>query len=275
MSSHVSAASSSAPSLDTVSKHPAVQNLARRVALLQRQLQQTQQQLKRAFSFSRDLTLNSLNQHSDLETALDRLNILLQINPTHLETHLDRAKLCLWLGRDGDSEEYLNLAQKSISAIIADHFEHPDALAIQGEIHRRSGDVDKAFFFLTRAIDFNANHSFALARRGDLYRAKGEYSSALEDLDQALALEPRSVFSLSVRAEVLRQKGQLKLALADLNRILAILPESVFALSLRADIYRQQGQFDKALIDAYQAQDLNSTPEIAELIDRILKHQSA
>ena len=69
-----------------------------------------------------------------------------------------------------------------------------------GRYHMQVGDLDKAVYYFTRAIQINPSFSQAYNNRGVVYQAKGYYDQAISDYSKAIELDPSYAQAYNNRA---------------------------------------------------------------------------
>jgi tetratricopeptide (TPR) repeat protein len=69
-----------------------------------------------------------------------------------------------------------------------------------GRYYMQIGDLDKAVYYLTRAIQINPSFSQAYNNRGVVYQAKGYYDQAISDYSKAIELDSNYAQAYNNRA---------------------------------------------------------------------------
>lgn len=137
----------------------------------------------------------------------------------------------LSLVASGDSDQALGLYQAALGVARANHFEHAEALSLQGlgTAYRRLGDQDQAEAFFQRALILQTAELDAKGRMetlwalGNLHRESGRPGEALRFDQEAVKLSVRPLANMRMRLQVAQDYealGQTDQAVKELEGIL-------------------------------------------------------
>ena len=126
-----------------------------------------------------------------------------------------------------------------------------------------SGEFDKGFADLNRAIELSPEFARAYYYRGVLFSIRGSADRALADYTTALRLDVKSAEAYVARAAIYAQIGQQDKAIADLTEAIKLVPNAAGPYYNRGYSYFAKGQYDRAIADYSEAIKLNPRMAVA------------
>ena len=158
-----------------------------------------------------------------IETAYERLKVLVREHPDYAEAQALFAHVTLWNSARmaGEipwilAEDQVRRALQKASALKADL---PEIYLVEGLLHLRSRDPRTAIAFFERAIELNPSYAEAYVNLSVAARHLGHSEQAWEALETARRLDPISVSTLSWVIEEATEQGQAETA-ANAMRVL-------------------------------------------------------
>ena len=182
-----------------------------------------------------------------------------------IQRHLDKG---IQYGNEGDFEkaisefkEVLNLDPKNIHAYNN-----------IGVAYLRTGNLDQAIAYYTKAIDLGIADANMYFFRGQMYgKYQQEDAKAIVDYTKAIELQPtfsRAYLNRALSYSMLKQHDK---AIADFNKMVEIKPTDLKAIiDNRAEQYFEKGDYAKAWADVEKAKELGVNID-KELIDKLQK----
>ncbi|MBI3649423.1 MAG: tetratricopeptide repeat protein [Acidobacteria bacterium] len=131
---------------------------------------------------------------------------------------------------------------------------------------------DPAIDDFNRALALDADNPQIYANRGQALLEKGEVEKAIFDFTKAINLggvTAEDYYYLNERARAYYKKGEKELALADLNMAIALNAKNAYGYYMRGFIYKNQGNAAQARIDFQAAVNLNPNFQAAK--DELIK----
>lgn len=136
----------------------------------------------------------------DLKRAEAAFNRALELDPKHVKSHLNSARVLIDLGRDYEALE-------RVTAALALDSTSSDGLRILARIRSRLGDVEAAIAAYTRALVVDEQDVWAMNNLGVLYLEQARPESALPPLARAVQLRPTSPIFQNNLGMALEQGG--------------------------------------------------------------------
>lgn len=152
---------------------------------------------------------------------------------------------------------------KDKSVAAADHYR-------RGLAHYETGQYDKAFSELTKAIEIDPKLARAYVTRGMAHNDKGEHDLAIADFTKVIELIPTDAHAYINRGMTYLNKGAYDPAVADFSKAIEIDPTATDAHKGRAQAYTYKGEYDKAWKDIHEAQ-APGQPVDLELLEKLKK----
>jgi predicted Zn-dependent protease len=121
----------------------------------------------------------------DLKRAESAFDRALELDPKHVKSHLNSARVLIDLGRDHEALE-------RVTAALALDSTSSDGLRILARVRSRLGDVEGAVAAYTRALVLDEQDVWAMSNLGVLYLEQARPESALPPLARAVQLRPTS-----------------------------------------------------------------------------------
>ena len=148
---------------------------------------------------------------SELQNALDTLNVALRLNPSHANNWALRAHT-RWMLKDyaGSFTDYTRAIEL-----------RPDdagTYLCRATVRQDGGDVTGAISDFTRAVEINAASASAYCGRARQHITNRDLDLALSDLDAAIQHGPHVGYSYNLRAYAYAEKGNPERAFADYER---------------------------------------------------------
>lgn len=223
--------------------------------------------------------------------ALEDLHEAIRLDPTHAQSHSNRACVYTLLGepdlglRDANRaielDPTLTIAYANRAFVLTDlgttatleraiadlrivvektsgvdPIQHVEALAAMGFAHAGLGRHEEALPCYTQAVSVMPPAAWVYRLRALSLLAAGRTDRAIEDLDRCLDLDPEDARALSDRARIRVEMGRLADALADFSRALELDPAMSAVWSDRAALHFRLGDFDRARADLARAQQI-------------------
>jgi len=138
----------------------------------------------------------------DLKRAEAAFNRALELDPKHVKSHLNSARVLIDLGRDHEALE-------RVTAALALDSTSSDGLRILARVRSRLGDVEGAILVYTRAIVLDEGDVWAMNNLGVLYleQVPPRPEAALPPLARAVQLRPTSPIFENNLGMALEQAG--------------------------------------------------------------------
>jgi predicted TPR repeat methyltransferase len=143
-----------------------------------------------------------------------------------------RYPAALALDGEGRGEEAASL----LRALLADHPDHVDALALLGTVEAQAERFDAALPLLERATLLRPGSAAVLNNLGNVLAGLGRGDEALACLDRSLALRPDHPRTLNNRARVLRDLGREDEARSASDRVVELEPKDSNAWASHASL---------------------------------------
>lgn len=159
-------------------------------------------------------------QQSDLETALDRYQQAIELDPTHFNAIHNQAIVQQQRGN-------LAAALAGYNRCVELQPTHASAYYSRANTYQALGDYPHAEYDYARAIELNPNHAAAYNNRGYWLRyGQGDYEGAIADFNAAIRLVPDNATLLDSRAQAFFALGRFQEALADYRRAYDLNPNN-------------------------------------------------
>jgi cellulose synthase operon protein C len=176
---------------------------------------------------------------SDISTAEEHTNLLLQKQPNDPDSHLAAANL---LNAERKFPEAIAEIQKAITLAPT----RGDSYLNLALVQTRTGQFDAAEANYKKAIDLNAqgqNGHMALAA---FYQNRGRYAEAEQQVQSVIASDPKDVNARSSLAKLYMSQGKRAEAEQLLAQAKRDFPKDPVAYRLLGDYYFAEGDLDKA-----------------------------
>jgi tetratricopeptide (TPR) repeat protein len=136
------------------------------------------------------------------------------------------------------AEEYYNLAIEILPS-------EPAFYSHRSELHKKSGDLEKAINDISAAIKLAPENFKYYSKRADLLDRQGNYDEAINDLQKAIRFQPQDATLYQLRAIINMHKSEntghdaslLKLSERDLKKAIKLDPEEPENYVKLGDIY--------------------------------------
>jgi predicted TPR repeat methyltransferase len=143
-----------------------------------------------------------------------------------------RYPAALALDGEGRGEEAASL----LRALLDEHPDHVDAIALLGTVEAQAGRFDAALPLLERAAALRPGSAAILNNLGNVLAGLGRLDEALACLDRSLALRPDHPRTLNNRARVLRDLGRADEARSEFDRVVELEPKDSSAWASHASL---------------------------------------
>ncbi|MRR14023.1 tetratricopeptide repeat protein [archaeon] len=143
----------------------------------------------------------------------------LDVTRENSPTHLYFAKFLMDRDDLDNAEEHCAEALK----IAPDSYAHN----LMGMILKKKGEIPKAVFHYSKAIQLNPDYSDAYNGLGVAYMHQGRFSDAYRMFSKALTLDPENVASLINISNYYRSQGKVNEAIHYFNKAVQIKPEII------------------------------------------------
>jgi tetratricopeptide (TPR) repeat protein len=207
-----------------------------------------------------------LRELGDLDGALRDLDYAAVLDPSHVDTLVNRADLLMELG-EGER------AQADVEAGLALDPKNANLLSARGALLEDAGDAEAAFASYTAALEADPEFVAAWVNRAVLAFTQGNPEAAVEGLDRAIALSDDPALRAN-RALALHELGEHERALADLDIAVPVLGEEDPDLFFRRGATRHAlGDIEGARADwARHLDAYRSAGEPSPFADEIRSH---
>lgn len=178
----------------------------------------------------------------DLKRADVAFNRALELDPKHVKSHLNSARVLIDLGRDHE-------ALDRVTAALALDSTSSDGIRLLGRVRSRLGDVEGAVAAYTRALVLDDQDVWAMNNLGVLYLEQARPESALPPLARAVQLRPTSPIFQNNLGMALEQSGH------------ALAAKQAYEAAVRADSTYTKATRNLGRLSQVQ-QDSTVTPEV-------------
>jgi tetratricopeptide (TPR) repeat protein len=164
----------------------------------------------------------------------------------------DDARLYYWLAaelsqnlyaKETDAAKQKELDKQSIGYLqrsISIYPEFSDALAELAWLYQRNNMPDSAYYFNSKALQYDPNSSDANNNMGNLYFSEGKYPQAIEYLNKAIAGNPKFKVAHLALAGCYLQMRQYDDAIMHANKVLELDPDNMDAHQVLGNAYMQK-----------------------------------
>jgi arylsulfatase A-like enzyme/tetratricopeptide (TPR) repeat protein len=211
---------------------------------------------------AQDLLSGGMNAYEsgDFESALEKLNTYVELDPGNPMVHLYLAETFMEFGNQAR-------AAAEFHKVIEIDSTNTNALFRLGGMAKAEGDLDRALFFFGVAADIFPETPEILSSIGSILMEQGMTDSAMVVLEQALEIDPHDQIAL-----VNIGLGHLSLedydeALLWFHKTLRVNPNHVKALMNIAFIYIKQGGTDSTV--AYLERAADVAPNDATILQNL------
>ena len=184
---------------------------------------------------ARGFALTGLKRFDEAENALVKA---LETKPTS-EILIGLAQVNAEQGDFETAENYADQALEIDPEAVA-------AIALKGDLARRSGDEEKARTLFAKAIELDPNNVPARLARAAMLLADGEAEQANADIDAVLSRVPNHPLGNYLRGLSLARSGQDLQALTALQKVEAFVRSYPPGLYLMSVLHLRQGQLEQA-----------------------------
>ncbi len=159
--------------------------------------------------------------------------------------------------RDGNWKMSLEYFQKAAKLV-----DNPRIYNDLGIAYIHLGDIEKAFYFLQKAVEREPDNLYFMINLAVAYDAGKRYGLALEIYDKVLQRKPDWKIALINKAYTLSNLKKIQDAIVIYKNLLESDPGNVIVLSSLAGLYARLGNFDKALDLYTRVLEKSNYPEI-------------
>ncbi|WBB80071.1 tetratricopeptide repeat protein [Micromonospora sp. WMMD882] len=188
------------------------------------------------------------------EEALAELDAVIEVDPNHVEYHLDRGGLLRRLGRDEEALASYDQAIRLSPPFPEVHYNRADVLLELGAVQAALAGFD-------RVLDLEPEHLDARINRAGLRQALDDTEGAWADVRAGLDLAPGNAYLLCVRGQ-LELEHDLAQARRTLSAALAVDPTLAAAWAARGAAAYQEGDLAAAVADLSHALALDDDPAV-------------
>ncbi|MCK4959827.1 MAG: tetratricopeptide repeat protein, partial [Planctomycetes bacterium] len=183
---------------------------------------------------------NSYSEVGDIETALIRLKIATEINPSLAEAHTNLGNAYLQKGMiEKALDEYL-----AALAILPDEHKTRNNLA---NVYVRLGLFNQAVAEYQEAIELAPDFAQAHKNLGQTYRRQGKMTTAARTLKKAISIDHNDAEAYSILGDIYRESDKPDSAIFHYKKALKIDPQFVHASSGLAHAYMESGKLKDAV----------------------------
>ena len=182
---------------------------------------------------------------SDLSTAEEHTDLLLQKQPNDPDSHIAAANL---LNAERKFPEAIAEIQKAIALAPA----RGDSYLSLALVQTKVGQFDSAEANYKKAIDLNAQGDNAHLALAAFYQGRGRYSEAEQQVQSAIAANPKDVNARASLAKLYMSQGKRAEAEQFLTQVKRDFPKDSVAYRMLGDYYFAEGDLEKATAE-YQS----------------------
>jgi tetratricopeptide (TPR) repeat protein len=214
---------------------------------------------------SASMALNSFRAHFYLglaligdrryDEALEILSVALDLDPSHLQSHVATGDAHLKLG---DLEE----ARAGYYRALKLRPEYPAALDGLARVYEAQADDQEAITYFQRAIASDRGFAPAYTHLGDLYLRKDQFKEAVELLEEAISVRPDFAGGLNRLAVAYGRLGLTTLAVATIQKAMELEPNQASHPSTLG--WLQLGQSSPETAEEWFVKALRLDPDLVE-----------
>ncbi len=214
----------------------------------------------------------------DYETAIERINVALELKRTNMEAYQVLSKTYLAQGKYNEALEECNaalglkessenfylrgtineklgkmeFAEEDYEKSIRRDDENIDALIAVANVRIALGKLEEALFRVNQALKLDQNSRQAYYVRSKIYAKQLDYPSAINDISKNLLMDQNDEEMYYIRGCYYQEFTQHPNAINDFTKVILLNPQNADALFKRAYSYEQIGDFKSAIKD-YEA----------------------
>ncbi len=194
-----------------------------------------------------------------LQSAVALFDQCTRREPTFYDAYVSRGYCLLYLGIiTGDRSAFVT-AERSLTAALAIDSTLPSGLSTLGFLYIQTGDKERAYPLLQRAVSEAPNISDIHNNLAYFYRLSGLFQESLDEVAIALALNPGDRRSHAYKAWVLTMMGRFDESIAASGAGLQRFPGDVQLMVMRSIAYFGKGELDSMNSFARQASQIDPT----------------
>lgn len=194
----------------------------------------------------------TLEQTSELESALIHYGKAIAYQPNYLEAHYNRGALLKKLNR-------LNQALNDFDKVLQINPNIAQAYGYLGNIYKELGDPNKAIAFHSKAIDLNPAIFESFFNRGKILLEQGKFHLALKDLACAIQAKPEFVEAHYLQGVINKKIGEDQSALNSFSYAIKLDKYHITSLLHRSKILMDHKAYQTALHDLNQIIEIEPT----------------
>ena len=176
--------------------------------------------------------------------ALNSLKRALAINPTLFSAYLVLADIYI---KQNQYEEAIKTLKKALVDFEADAKDRIIAYNLIGYAYLQTGELEKAYGYLSKALELSSSYVDARTNLGLYYLKKNDLNQAVEQFKTAINLNKNYIPAHYYLAYVLYMKNDRPKALKQLEQINHISPNYYKAYFLAGKIYTEADSVNKAV----------------------------
>lgn len=142
---------------------------------------------------------NELEKDGKLESAIQELMIVIEIEPERIESYYRLGEALLRLNRFKESIHYY---QQTIER-KPDYFW---AFRGLGDAYRELGELERSLYFYTKVVELNPDYFYGQEKKGRVLQAIGELDAAISCYQKALDIKPNSPITQKALEKCLEKK---------------------------------------------------------------------
>lgn len=192
---------------------------------------------------------NQIFSRGDYEGALEKYQLVLDLNPDYYQSHFQIGVIQKKLG---NYDEALYRFTETVR-IKPDYEKGWFAL---GLTNQKNGDYDPALKAYTKAVEANPNYAKAYAQQGTIYLLHEDYPNAEEAYNMAIQSDPMYVKPYTDLGKLYIKQEKYEEALNSLKTATALDERKYQTWSLLAHVYNVLENCDEGKKSAYHALDI-------------------
>lgn len=193
----------------------------------------------------------ALRNLSDLQGALDALEVVLDHNPAHYDTLILRASIHLEMGR-------IEVARETFLEAVRMDGTRPEAYAELGNLFYGNGSYQHATTFLKEALKRDPHNVDALVYMGNVLVMTHYPQEAMTTYDSALLYDPRNIKALLSKAALLGRLKRYDEAIRTADQVIGRNSNIPQAYLTKGEAYEQLGKQEDAIQAFERALDIDS-----------------
>lgn len=204
------------------------------------------------------LLVSTSLQLNKLEQAHEVLGQMISLEPQHLQSYLDLARVCYLQEHYDDM-----LATAQQAAQLAPDNETPYFL--QAQAYHKLGDSIHTIVALTQAISRKEDFTEAYLMRGQVLLEMKQYNEALEDVDFLLKHDSIDEEALRLAAEVQQGLGNEDEAVTYYKKVIDLNPFNEHSYEQIALILARKKEYAQAIATLDEALEINEKAQLYQL----------